>query len=114
MDTSQVGKTDSGYAAEMRLPWSIFEPFFGAALAPTDGLVIGFDITITDIDGDAPGTYAAPLGGAVAWSSDFENDNSPGVLGDLLISNEVIGSATSVDPTGKLPVTWGKIKGTYK
>lgn len=107
-------KTGSGYAAEMRLPWSIFEPFFGAALEPTDGLVIGFDITITDIDGDAPGTYAAPLGGAVAWSSDFENDNSPGVLGDLIISNEVIGSATSVDPTGKLPVTWGKIKNGYK
>ena len=107
-------KTGSGYAAEMRLPWSIFEPFFGAALEPTDGLVIGFDITITDIDGDAPGTYAAPLGGAVAWSSDFENDNSPGVLGDLLISNEVIGSATSVDPAGKLPETWGKIKRDYQ
>ena len=107
-------KTGSGYAAEMRLPWSVFEPFFGAALTPTDGLVLGFDITITDIDGAAPGTYAAPLGGAVAWSSDFENDNSPGVLGDLMISTEVIGSATSVDPKGKLPSTWGKIKRSYK
>ena len=106
-------KTGSGYAAEMRLPWSIFEPFFGAALTPTDGLVIGFDITITDVDGDAPGTYAAPLGGAVAWSSDFENDNSPGVLGDLMISSEIIGSATSVDPVDKLPATWGEIKRGY-
>ena len=106
-------KTGSGYSAEIRLPWSVFEPFFGAALAPTDGLVIGFDITITDIDGDAPGTYAAPLGGAVAWSSDFENDNSPGVLGDLIISNEVVGSATSVDPADKLPSTWGNIKRGY-
>ena len=107
-------KTGSGYAAEMRFPWSIFEPFFGGTLTPTDGLVIGFDITITDVDGDAPGTYAAPLGGALAWSSDFENDNSPGVLGDLMISTEVIGSATSVDPEGKLPSTWGKIKQGYK
>lgn len=107
-------KTGSGYAAEMRLPWAVFEPFFGAALTPTDGLVIGFDITITDIDGAAPGAYAAPLGGALAWSSDFENDNSPGVLGDLMISTEVIGSATSVDPEGKLPSTWGKIKRGYK
>ena len=85
-----------------------FEPFFGAALTPTDGLVIGFDITITDIDGDAPGTYAAPLGGAVAWSSDFENDNSPGVLGDLVISNEVIGSATSVDPSRQIASDMGR------
>ena len=107
-------KTGSGYAAEMRFPWSIFEPFFGGALSPADGLVIGFDITFTDIDGDAPGTYAAPLGGALAWSSDFENDNSPGVLGDLLISTEVIGGATSVDPRGKLSTTWGKIKHDYK
>ena len=98
----------------MRLPWSIFEPFFGEALTPTDGLVIGFDITITDIDGDPPGTYAAPLGGAVAWSSDFENDNSPGVLGDLFISSEMISSTTPVNPAGKLSTTWGKIKHGYK
>ena len=107
-------KTSSGYSIEMRLPWSIFEPFFGEALTPTDGLVIGFDITITDIDGDAPGTYAAPLGGAVAWSSDFENDNSPGVFGDLFISSEMISSTTPVNPAGKLSTTWGKIKHGYK
>ena len=98
----------------MRLPWSIFEPFFGETLTPTDGLLIGFDITITDIDGDAPGAYAAPFGGAVAWSSDFENDNSPGVFGDLFISSEMISSTTPVNPADKLPTTWGKIKRGYK
>ena len=110
-----AGQTSSnGYMAEIRLPWSIFEPFFGETLTPTDGTVIGFDITITDIDGDPPGTYAAPLGGAIAWSSDFENDNSPGVLGDLIISSERVGVATSVDPSGKLPTMWGDIKRGYK
>ena len=107
-------KSGSGYSVEMRLPWSIFEPFFGGTLTPTDGAVIGFDITITDIDGDPPGTYAAPLGGAVAWSSDFENDNSPGVLGDLIISSELVGVATSINPADKLPTMWGKIKRGYK
>ena len=107
-------KSGSGYMAEIRLPWSVFEPFFGGTLTPKDGMVIGFDITITDIDGDPPGTYAAPLGGAIAWSSDFENDNSPGVLGDLIISNETVGVATSVDPAGKLPTMWGDIKRGYK
>jgi len=83
--------SDTGYTVEIRLPWSVFEPFFGAPLVPEHGLTIGFDITFMDIDGDPPGYYEAPFGGAMAWSSDFENDNSPGVLGDLLISGRSIG-----------------------
>ena len=105
--------TSKGYTAEIRLPWSVFAPFFGGPLAPKDGMVIGFDITFTDIDGNPP-AYAAPFGGAVAWSSDFENDNSPGVLGDLIISGALITQPTSVNPAGKLPTTWGRIKGGYK
>jgi len=100
-------KTSIGYNAEVRLPWSVFEPFYGGPLVPTDGLVVGFDISFTDIDP----TYAAPEGGAMAWSSDFENDNSPGVLGELFISAEVI---TAVDPAGKLPAMWGRIKAEHK
>ena len=106
--------TATGYTAEIRLPWSVFEPFFGGPLVPKDGTVIGFDITFTDVDGDPPGTYGAPLGGAMAWSSDFENDNSPGVLGDLIISGEVIAGPTSVNPADKLPTIWGRIKGEYR
>jgi hypothetical protein len=96
-------KTSIGYNAEVRLPWSVFEPFYGGALVPKDGLVMGFDITFTDIDP----TYAAPEGVAMAWSSDFENDNSPAVLGELFISAEVI---TAVTSAGKLPTMWGRIK----
>ena len=51
--------TKSGYIAEIRLPWAPFEPFYGSSLKPKDGLTVGFDITITDIDGDPPGKYAA-------------------------------------------------------
>jgi hypothetical protein len=106
-------ETGNGYTAEARLPWSVFESPYGGPLTPTNGLVIGFDITFTDIDGDPPGSYAAPLGGAMAWSSDFENDNSPGVLGDLIISTELVAEPSSVSPSGKLPTMWGDIKGQY-
>ncbi len=100
-----AGKTTSiGYNAEVRLPWSIFEPFYGGIPVPEDGMAFGFDITVTDIDP----TYAAPEGGTMAWSSDFENDNSPAVLGELFFSTEELG--TAVNPAGKLPSFWGKIK----
>lgn len=95
--------TGIGYNAEIRLPWSILEPFYGEPLVPKDGMAFGFDITFTDIDP----TYAAPLGGAMAWSSDFHNDNSPAVLGELFLSIE---DAVAVNPAGKLPNVWGKIK----
>ena len=99
----------AGYALEVRLPWSVFDPFFGEPLVPEDGMVIGFDITFMDIDGDPP-QYAAPFGGAFAWSSDFENDNSPSVLGDLIISAD---SSTSVNPANKFSTMWGHIKDGY-
>jgi hypothetical protein len=76
--------TDQGYTAEIRMPWSVFERLFGGPLVPEDGQIIGFDITVMDIDGTPP-TYSEGAGGAMAWSSDFENDNSPGVLGNLII-----------------------------
>jgi hypothetical protein len=56
---------------------------------PEDGVVLGFDVAVMDIDGDPP-IYAAPFGGAMSWSSDFECDNSPGVLGNLTISEELV------------------------
>ncbi|HIE27098.1 TPA: hypothetical protein EYP66_07410 [Candidatus Poribacteria bacterium] len=100
-------QTGIGYNAEVRLPWSIFEPFYGGTLVPEDGMVFGFDITFTDIDP----TYAAPEGGAMAWSSDFENDNCPAVLGELFLSTEpAIAGGTAVNLAGKLPGVWGKIK----
>ena len=80
--------TDQGYTAEIRMPWSVFERPFGGPLVPEDGLVIGFDITMKDIDGNPP-TYTEGEGGAMSWSSDFENDNTPGVLGDLIIKDAV-------------------------
>jgi hypothetical protein len=98
-------KTATGYTAEMRIPWSIFTPFYGGNLVPKSGLVMGFDISLVDSDP----TYAAPVGGAMTWSSDFENDNSPSVLGELtILAIEV--STTSVTPKGKLASTWGDIK----
>jgi hypothetical protein len=100
-------QTGNGYNAEVRLPWSIFEPYYGEPLVPQDGMVFGFDITFTDIDP----TYAAPEGGAMAWSSDFENDNSPAVLGELFLSTEpAIAGGTAVSPAGKLSSVWGEIK----
>jgi len=96
-------QTSIGYNAEVRLPWSIFEPYYGELLVPKDGMVFGFDFTFTDVDP----TYPAPEGGAMAWSSDFHNDNSPGVLGELFLS---IKEAVAVNPAGKLPSVWGKIK----
>ena len=51
--------TKSGYIAGIRFPWALFEPFYGSSLKPKDGLTVGFDITITDIDRDPPGKYAA-------------------------------------------------------
>jgi hypothetical protein len=95
-------QTSIGYNAEVRLPWSIFEPYYGGPLVPEDNMAFGFDITILDVDP----TYAAPEGGAMAWSSDFHNDNSPGVLGELFLSIETI----AVTPAGKLPSVWGNIK----
>jgi hypothetical protein len=96
--------TSIGYNVEIRMPWSIFEPFYGGTPVPEDGMVFGFDITVTDIHP----TYAAPEGGAMAWSSDFENDNSPAVLGELFFSTEEL--ATAVNPAGKLSNVWGEIK----
>ncbi|MBM3236665.1 hypothetical protein FJZ31_10270 [Candidatus Poribacteria bacterium] len=96
-------KTSIGYNAEIRLPWSIFEPFYGEPLIPKDGMAFGFDVTFKDSDP----TYAPPVGGAMAWSSDFHNDNSPSVLGELFLS---IVDAVAVNPAGKLPTVWGKIK----
>jgi hypothetical protein len=96
-------QTSIGYNAEVRLPWSIFEPYYGELLVPKDGMAFGFDITFTDIDP----TYAAPEGGAMAWTSDFQNDNSPAVLGELFLS---IVDAVAVNPVGKLPSVWGEIK----
>jgi len=97
-------QTSIGYNAEIRLPWSIFEPYYGGPLVPENDMVLGFDFTFIDVDP----TYAAPEGGAMAWSSDFHNDNSPGVLGELFLSTEELG--TAVNPAGKLPSFWGKIK----
>ena len=91
--------TDTGYTAEIRIPWAAFEPIVGFPVEPEDELVLGFDITVMDVDGDPPGSYDPPLGGAMAWSSDFENDNSPGVLGHLIISEEMI--ALDMEPTFK-------------
>ena len=100
-------QTSIGYNAEIRLPWSIFEPYYGGPPVPEDGMVFGFDMTFTDVDP----TFAAPEGGAMAWSSDFHNDNSPAVLGELFLSSEqAIPKDTAVNPAGKLPSVWGKIK----
>lgn len=96
-------KTSAGYNVEIRLPWSVFTPYYGGTLIPKVGLMMGFDVTFMDSDP----TYAAPLGGAMAWSSDFENDNSPGVLGELLLAP---GGETAVSAKGKLTSTWGNIK----
>ncbi|MGQ9609007.1 MAG: hypothetical protein ACUVWN_06885 [bacterium] len=96
-------KTNVGYNVEIRLPWSVFEPYYGGALIPKEGMAMGFDVTFMDSDP----TYAAPLGGAMAWSSDFENDNSPSVLGELLLAP---GGETLISPKGKLTNTWGNIK----
>ncbi|MEK7398849.1 MAG: sugar-binding protein [Candidatus Poribacteria bacterium] len=95
-------KTATGYIFEMRIPWSIFTPFYGAKLVPTSGMVMGFDVSLVDSDP----TYAAPVGGAMAWSSDFENDNSPAVLGELTI----VALEAPVASQGKLASTWGDIK----
>jgi hypothetical protein len=95
-------KTATGYTAEMRIPWSIFTPFYGANLVPKSGMVMGFDISLVDSDP----TYAAPVGAAMAWSSDFENDNSPSVLGELTI----VAIEAPVTSKGKLASTWGDIK----
>jgi len=97
-------KTNTGYSAEIRIPWSLLEPFYGGPLVPKEGMVMGFDISLVDSDP----TYPAPVGGAMAWSSDFENDNSPGVLGELTLGPGLIPSA--ITPAGKLTSTWGSIK----
>ncbi len=81
--------TDDGYTVEIRIPWTSIGMLMGdEGFLPEDGIILGFDITVMDVDGDPP-TYDPPFGGAMAWSSDFENDNSPGVLGDLILSEEL-------------------------
>ena len=101
-----AAKQDGGsYTFEVRMPWKIFDAYHGKRIKPEDGDVIGFDITVMDVDP----VYDPPKGGAMAWSSDFENDNSPGVLGDIIFS-----TTAAVDPSGKLPVTWGQIKQTHQ
>ena len=101
-----AAKKDGGsYTFEIRMPWKIFDAYYGKRIKPDDGDVIGFDITVMDVDP----VYDPPKGGAMAWSSDFENDNSPGVLGDIIFS-----TTAAVDPSGKLPVTWGQIKQAHK
>ena len=96
-------KSGGTYTFEVRMPWKIFDPYFGKGFKPKDGDIIGFDITVMDVDP----VYEPPKGGAMAWSSDFENDNSPGVLGDIIFS-----TTAAVDPKDKLPTIWGKIKHT--
>ncbi len=97
-----AAKQDGGsYTFEVRMPWKIFDPYYGKRIKPEDGDVIGFDITVMDVDP----VYDPPKGGAMAWSSDFENDNSPGVLGDIIFS-----TTADVDPKNKLPMIWGQIK----
>ncbi len=82
--------TETGYTAEIRIPWTSIGLLMGDdGFTPEDGIILGFDITVMDVDGDPP-TYDPPDGGAMAWSSDFENDNSPGVLGDLILSEEPV------------------------
>ena len=93
------------YTFEIRMPWKIFDAYYGKRIKPEDGDVIGFDITVMDVDP----IYDPPQGGAMAWSSDFENDNSPGVLGDIIFS-----TTAAVDPSGKLPVTWSQIKQAHQ
>ena len=101
-----MAKNDGdSYTFEIRMPWKIFDPYYGKRIKPEDGDVIGFDITVMDVDP----VYDPPKGGAMAWSSDFENDNSPGVLGDIIFS-----TTAAVDPSGKLPVTWGQIKQAHQ
>ena len=97
-----AAKQEGGsYTFEVRMPWKIFDPYYGKRIKPEDGDVIGFDITVMDVDP----VYDPPKGGAMAWSSDFENDNSPGVLGDIIFS-----TTADVDPKDKLPMIWGQIK----
>ena len=50
---------------------------------------MSWDLTLTVMDVDP--VYDPPQGGAMAWSSDFENDNSPGVLGDIIFSTTAAG-----------------------
>lgn len=61
-------RSGNSYTFEMRMPWNLFDHFYGKRIQPTDG-----DITVMDVDP----VYDPPKGGAMAWSSDFENDNSP-------------------------------------
>lgn len=101
-----AAKRDAGsYTFEVRMPWKIFDPYYGKRIKPEDGDVIGFDITVMDVDP----VYDPPKGGAMAWSSDFENDNSPGVLGDIIFS-----TTADVDPKDKLPMIWGQIKRVHQ
>ena len=101
-----AAKQDGGsYTFEVRMPWKIFDPYYGKRIKPEDGDIIGFDITVMDVDP----VYDPPKGGAMAWSSDFENDNSPGVLGDIIFS-----TTADVDPKDKLPMIWGQIKRSHQ
>jgi hypothetical protein len=96
-------RTDKGYNVEVRIPWSVFESFYGGKLTPEENLSMGFDVIFIDIDP----IYDAPFGGAMAWSSDFEADNCPAVLGELFLSEQIV---NSVFPMDKAVSTWGSLK----
>jgi hypothetical protein len=60
---------DAGYIFEYAIPHASMSDLDGAEFSPVDGLVIGFDVTILDLDADGSGANVAI--GRANWSNDM-------------------------------------------
>ncbi len=76
--------TETGYAMEMKIPWSNFSNSKIPLYVPAIGESIGFDLVITDIAYPCPGTEFIP---ALAWTGGPALTTDPSEWGTLFFDS---------------------------
>lgn len=84
-----VREIDGGYVFEARIPFSNFSNDQIPALVPTDGMEIGFDLSMFDLDFPCPGVATARM----AWTGSADADSDPSTWGRLIFREQIGGAA---------------------
>ena len=75
-----VAETEGGYVFEAKIPLSNFSNERLPLLVPDDGMVIGFCISIFDLDFPCPGVATARM----VWTRSADVDTRPSAWGSLI------------------------------
>ncbi|NLU42993.1 MAG: hypothetical protein GXX08_12425 [Firmicutes bacterium] len=84
-----IAEIDGGYIFEAKIPLSNFSNDQIPVLVPADGVEIGFDLSMFDLDFPCPGIATARM----AWTGSAEADSDPSKWGRLIFRGQIGGAA---------------------